>query len=1027
MATLYSIQSGNFLDATTWDVVNPSSYLDSQVNAQSLTTITTNSTTVINPGPITTSGILLQVFSRVAAPTGTVTARLFNDTTSSVIKDVTIDAVDLPNTLGTGNGYIGWTYFKFDSDVTLVVSNLYSIRVFSSVNSQVSVYRNATVNNWSRGLVTTTNQAPVTGDVLITSGTYNSPGVNSATTVTMNSVSSVNTYSNIYIGSNGIFNYGVAESTNYRLKFSGNIFIGINAIFTIGTELNPIPSTSTATLEMTCGSVGQFSIQSYGTFITQGTTRNVRSKLSADVSVGATSSATSDVTGWKTGDVIAVPSTSRTTSQFETISLSSDSTGTNLSHNAYVNAHGGNSTTLVQADICLLTRNIKIFNTNAATRGYITFQNNSTSITRYTEFYNWGYSISGAIVNYGIGFAHATLGTAIFEYNSYYATTRLSYSAFYLLFTSASITGNVFYALSIYASTGVSPIFGYFLDDNLFIANGGFAAVSGSVRNRNVVASSANHGLASSGFINGDSYDNNIYSNSSGIYFQGTSGVLGFRTFNLRCWRNGSGMLIYGTAGNSATRDTFYMFENCYTFGNGNHLAFQTTYTKIVFNNSYFWGGDATARTNFGLTTSNNGSINNIEAIYFNQCKFGIDYLGVDNFFTTACLQGAGGGSVIMNGCKFAGTENSIFTTYLVPFVYQNIGMVSINHNEVEGQYKIFSRTFNALSDSIYTTTGNASLRITPAFAGAKSTTPNVRVPVKKGTTCTISVKVRESVNVVDTQYNGANPRLMWVYNPIAGNLTETACASYPDNGNLITSPENLLSGWTGLSVTISTPGISPVGYNSAYKVAVAPLAPLSFLTTGIITTSYPAFTGTRNVSFYVKSAGLNLARVLIGSSSSLSNQIYVTANLETGLIIDANSTCSIENVGNGWFRLNVDVISVSATNNRFGVTFNDTIKTTGNSIDGVYVWGSQVTEGAGVKPYIAYGTWQTLSYTTPVMPYDSVLDFYVDCDGTAGFINVDSWKSTGADSKNNGYWLQNGPHIESDWTKPGGTYTFVS
>jgi hypothetical protein len=60
-------------------------------------------------------------------------------------------------------------------------------------------------------------------------------------------------------------------------------------------------------------------------------------------------------------------------------------------------------------------------------------------------------------------------------------------------------------------------------------------------------------------------------------------------------------------------------------------------------------------------------------------------------------------------------------------------------------------------------------------------------------------------------------------------------------------------------------------------------------------------------------------------------------------------------------------------------------------------------------------------------MPYDSVLDFYVDCDGTAGFINVDGWKSSGADSRNNSYWLQNGPHIEADWTQPGGTLTFVT
>jgi hypothetical protein len=294
---------------------------------------------------------------------------------------------------------------------------------------------------------------------------------------------------------------------------------------------------------MTCTSVGQFSIQIYGTFITRGATNNVRSKLVADVAIGATTSTSTTSTGWKTGNVIVVPSTTRTSSEYETVTLTSDSTGTNLSHTAYTYAHGGNSTTLVQADICLLTRNIKIFNTNAATRGYITFQNNSNATIRYTEFYDWGYSTSTTLSSYGIGFGHTNLGTAIFEYNSYYATTRLSYSAFSVSWTSASITGNVLFALSTYLNTGVTPIVGYFLDDNLFIANGGFAAVQGSVRSRNVVASSANHGLAGSGFINGDSYDNNCYSNGSiGLYLQGSSGFLGFRTYNFRCWRNNSGM-----------------------------------------------------------------------------------------------------------------------------------------------------------------------------------------------------------------------------------------------------------------------------------------------------------------------------------------------------------------------------------------------------------------------------------------------------------------------------------------------------
>ena len=39
-----------------------------------------------------------------------------------------------------------------------------------------------------------------------------------------------------------------------------------------------------------------------------------------------------------------------------------------------------------------------------------------------------------------------------------------------------------------------------------------------------------------------------------------------------------------------------------------------------------------------------------------------------------------------------------------------------------------------------------------------------------------------------------------------------------------------------------------------------------------------------------------------------------------------------------------------------------------------------------------AAGTWETLSYTLPSAVTDNVgMEFYVDCDGTTGWINIDS------------------------------------
>lgn len=42
-----------------------------------------------------------------------------------------------------------------------------------------------------------------------------------------------------------------------------------------------------------------------------------------------------------------------------------------------------------------------------------------------------------------------------------------------------------------------------------------------------------------------------------------------------------------------------------------------------------------------------------------------------------------------------------------------------------------------------------------------------------------------------------------------------------------------------------------------------------------------------------------------------------------------------------------------------------------------------------------AVENWEQLSYTTPTATGDGVWEFYVDCDGTVGYINVDDWSAT--------------------------------
>ena len=42
-----------------------------------------------------------------------------------------------------------------------------------------------------------------------------------------------------------------------------------------------------------------------------------------------------------------------------------------------------------------------------------------------------------------------------------------------------------------------------------------------------------------------------------------------------------------------------------------------------------------------------------------------------------------------------------------------------------------------------------------------------------------------------------------------------------------------------------------------------------------------------------------------------------------------------------------------------------------------------------------APATFQLLIATTPAVTESGVLEFYVDCDGTVGWINIDNWSAT--------------------------------
>ena len=116
MAIKLSRATGNWLTASTWGVVDSTSYNNSETTSTNLTTsyqASSGSTT----GAITVDGVALKLATRTGT-TGTMSVHLAVAGVEVSGTLVTINTADLPSALAADlNG--GWIFFKFSSPVTL--------------------------------------------------------------------------------------------------------------------------------------------------------------------------------------------------------------------------------------------------------------------------------------------------------------------------------------------------------------------------------------------------------------------------------------------------------------------------------------------------------------------------------------------------------------------------------------------------------------------------------------------------------------------------------------------------------------------------------------------------------------------------------------------------------------------------------------------------------------------------------------------------------------------------------------------
>jgi hypothetical protein len=390
MAYRVATADGNLTTAGTWGAVDATSLLDSQAGNSVLSTTPTGAAAGVTPGAITIDAIAVKIASRAASPAGTMTIVLRNVTDGADVAgtSVTINVSDIPDEVGTPSNTfsgcsIGWFLFKLAAPVLLVAGKAYNVRASTSSSNMVNLFRDATASNWSRMLRTTTTGAPAAGDSMFVLGEWTAAATKTDRVVTMDSLIGTDygggslVLASLGVGKGGTFQYGSTAATNYAFRISGVIQVWLEGIFTIGTVATPIPRDSTAALELDSGTDGDFGIVSYGTFTVQGLSRTsgkniTYCKLNTDEAAGQTVLGVDTDTGWLNGDEIAITTTTQTRDQGETATLSGGAAASSITITAgLAAAHGGNATTKVQAEVILLTRNVRITGVTAGVTGYI--------------------------------------------------------------------------------------------------------------------------------------------------------------------------------------------------------------------------------------------------------------------------------------------------------------------------------------------------------------------------------------------------------------------------------------------------------------------------------------------------------------------------------------------------------------------------------------------------------------------------------------------------------------------------------
>jgi len=215
---------------------------------------------------------------------------------------------------------------------------------------------------------------------------------------------------------------------------------------------------------------------------------------------------------------------------------------------------------------------------------------------------------------------------------------------------------------------------------------------------------------------------------------------------------------------------------------------------------------------------------------------------------------------------------------------------------------------------------------------------------------------------------------------------------------NLITYSEDLSNAaWTKGAANVQTNAItSPAGDSTADKL-------YDDNTSGThhyVTQSFNKTATTYTASVYVKAAEYTKIALGFSGVSNWQGSPQAQYNLSTGttIIVGADTTATINSVGNGWYRLTLTSTSLNTTASAFSLAhISDSGTNTGagsvflghggDGSSGVYIWGAQVEQGSFPTSYIpTSGSTVTRAADLAKITGTNFTDFYNQTEGTIFF-----------------------------------------